>query len=359
MSDVVFILGAGASAQAGAPLMANFLDVPWSLLAKGALQSPEKESFERVFKARGALQHVHSKAAFDIHNVESVFAALEMAKTLGKFPRHDAEKIDGLIQDMKILIAATIEHTLLFPAKPGDISYPPPYESFVELIKYLRDIAIPRKTVSIITFNYDIAIDFALHKCSLNVDYAVDGATPQDSIPLLKLHGSLNWAPLRNHPGEVFTWHLNQFLPRVPIPPPWTSNSVSLPIVSALRKSPPQDDIIPEPIIVPPTWNKTDYHEGLRKVWRRAASELQEAQSIFVIGYSLPETDLFFRYLYALGCIGPNPLEHFWVINPDRTDDIRERFDGLLGPGAKSRFRYHPVRFAQAIQAINAEFGSS
>ena len=82
MSDVVFILGAGASKQAGAPLMANFLDVAHNLWKLGKVKDAE-ESFKKVFEARAALQSVHSKSSLDIDNIESVFTAFEMANTLG------------------------------------------------------------------------------------------------------------------------------------------------------------------------------------------------------------------------------------------------------------------------------------
>lgn len=48
MSNVVFILGAGASKQAGAPLMADFLDVATDLLRSNRVDD-KKDHFERVF----------------------------------------------------------------------------------------------------------------------------------------------------------------------------------------------------------------------------------------------------------------------------------------------------------------------
>lgn len=61
MSNIVFILGAGASQQCGAPLMSDFLDVASNLLRSNAVQEKRTE-FEKVFSAIGALQSVHSKA---------------------------------------------------------------------------------------------------------------------------------------------------------------------------------------------------------------------------------------------------------------------------------------------------------
>jgi hypothetical protein len=59
MSDVVFILGAGASKATGAPLMAEFLDVADDLVQLGLVER-RRPSFDLVRRARAALQPVHS-----------------------------------------------------------------------------------------------------------------------------------------------------------------------------------------------------------------------------------------------------------------------------------------------------------
>ena len=111
-----------------------------------------------------------------------------------------------------------------------------------------------------------------------------------------------------------------------------------------------------EPVIVPPSWNKADYHAALSDVWASAAKHLSEAEQIFVIGYSLPETDSFFRHLYALGSVGNTPLRRIEVFNPDASGTIDRRFQGLLGPGAAARYQYHAKTFQQAIVHIRALF---
>jgi hypothetical protein len=111
-----------------------------------------------------------------------------------------------------------------------------------------------------------------------------------------------------------------------------------------------------EPFLVPPTWHKEDYHRSISRVWSRAASELAEAKNIFVIGYSLPQSDAFFRYLYALGTVSQIPLKRFWVFNPDDSGEVKSRFDDLLGPAAKARFKYFPRIFFEAIYIIEKEF---
>lgn len=66
--------------------------------------------------------------------------------------------------------------------------------------------------------------------------------------------------------------------------------------------------------------NKEGYCGQLQSVWARAAKELSEALEIYVVGYSYPRSDAFFRYLYALGTVGGPVLRKFWVFDaaPDR-----------------------------------------
>lgn len=119
MSDTVFILGAGASKQCGAPLMAEFLDVANQLLRSQAVRGEKKEHFENVFRAIGALQSVHSKAQLDLTNIESIFTALEIANVLKKLPGFDVEEIPGVIASLKEVIVSTLESTMDFPTRGG------------------------------------------------------------------------------------------------------------------------------------------------------------------------------------------------------------------------------------------------
>jgi hypothetical protein len=152
MANTVFILGAGASYQAGVPLMANFLDVAEDLWKTGKVQPFEKQ-FAKVFEGRSALQQVHSKAQLDIQNIESVFAAFEMGKTLQKFGNFDETEINDLVTSMKSIILSTIETKLEFYSTDRQIYPPEPYGEFVDLINNLRNQSVPKQDVAIITFN--------------------------------------------------------------------------------------------------------------------------------------------------------------------------------------------------------------
>jgi hypothetical protein len=105
-------------------------------------------------------------------------------------------------------------------------------------------------------------------------------------------------------------------------------------------------------VIVPPTWNKSEYHSGIGQAWRRAAAELATASTIIVCGYSLPESDSFIRYLYRPGTAGKTLLERFWVFDP--SPDVRGRFQSLLGPGTQARFEFRPKSFEDAVGVLHA-----
>ena len=114
MSNVVFILGAGASKQAGAPLMATFLDVAADLLRSDQVGNT-RPHFERVFAAIGGLQAVHSKAQLDLNNIESIFTALELGRIIQRVPGMTAAAIPAAIASLKEVIVKTLEVTMPFP----------------------------------------------------------------------------------------------------------------------------------------------------------------------------------------------------------------------------------------------------
>lgn len=351
MANVVFILGAGASKQAGGPLMSDFLDIADDLWKSNVVIGGQPQYFSRVFAAIGALQAVHSKAQLDLGNIESVFNALEMARILRKFPGPESASVEEAIEALKYVITLTLEHRIRFPVVSKQVAPPVPYPEFAQLIQYVINDARPKRSVAVLTFNYDMAADYALFTHGLGPDYCL-GSQKTGGIPLLKLHGSINWA-VCGKCGGVFPWHLGNFFKGRFYPSRDDVRDVGLDIWSHFSElqhcgTPVQ----PLPFLVPPTWNKTDHHETIQVVWERAAKELTDAENIFVVGYSLPETDGFFRTLYALGTAGGTPLKRFWVFDPDQSGAVQGRFRALIGPGAAARFFYFPHIFSDAVTVI-------
>lgn len=358
MSNVVFILGAGASKQCGAPLMADFLDVASDLFRSNSV--PEKRSeFERVFGAIGALQSVHSKAQLDLNNIESIFTVLELGRVIQRVPGLDSEGIDAAITALKELIVKTLEITMRFPVDQQYIGIPEPYGAFGDLLRHLYQDAFPSQTAAVISFNYDIAADMAMYRSGMGPDYIIGKPfSSQLLVPLLKLHGSLNWA-IEKDTKKILPLHLSNYFQYYRYNGYERHAEVRLPIGTQLAECFAKylsTKVENEPVIVPPSWNKADYHSALSDIWAAAAQHLSEAEQIFIIGYSLPETDSFFRHLYALGSVGSAPLRRIAVFNPDSSGATKLRFEELLGPGARARYEYHTMTFNNAISHIQSLF---
>lgn len=190
MSDIVFILGAGASVDAGAPVMKNFIDTARQLYFLNEIEHPEK--FKIAFEGISKLQQVHSKSDIDLYNIESIFAAFEMAKIIRQFSDYSSENITHLFDCLKYVLISTIENTVLFDMNENGFSIKPVYKVFLDLVDFLCLKSNPKHTVSIITFNYDIYLDLVM--------FLRDKDSPayylnehSGKYKLLKLHGSLNW----------------------------------------------------------------------------------------------------------------------------------------------------------------------
>src|SRR5437870_5176516 len=108
---IVFILGAGASQHAGAPLMSNFLTH-----ARELGHERQMPAFDLVFSAIDALHHSQAKSEFDLENLEAVFGAFQMARRLGMLGNLLEGEIDNLPYAMSSVIAATLDENVWYPA---------------------------------------------------------------------------------------------------------------------------------------------------------------------------------------------------------------------------------------------------
>ncbi len=324
--------------------MKDFIDVAEDLFFRKAF-GDRQGSIEKVFQAINELQMVFSKSFLDLNNIEHVFGAIELAmiiRSLGKFGHGEIAEIRNALVTM---IVRTLEEKVTFPQVSEHASPTHVYNLFVTQLK--RNMG---SNFSIITFNYDIALDFALYAHNIQVNYCLDPTSTSGS-KLLKLHGSTNWGSCGTC-HEIIPYALATFLHKYTLSTP-PGNPFCVRIsnhLQDLKEFHKQHDTFEEtPVIVPPTWNKTEYHGTLSHVWSEAAKELSSARNIYVIGYSLPETDSFFRYLFALGTIGTTRIRRFWVCNRNTSEDFEERYKRLIGQGIADRLQFLSMSFEEAL----------
>lgn len=354
--NTVFILGAGASKLAGAPLMADFLDRASALYRSNAIAglNEAKTAFADVFNAVSELHGIYAKAYLDIDNIETLFGAIEMAQIINKFGQREPDSIAKLRDSIIALIVHTLELSIPFPILGEYVYAPPPYDEFVRVVDDLNDKhgLSSGPLFSFVTFNYDLTLDFALHRhTTLGFDYWLSDSADKKKYPYLKLHGSINWGACQE---------CNEIVPRsfdeVVLSPFFHRRSEHVIYRLGSKISEGQHCGKPlksPPVLVPPTWNKTGYHQDLVCVWSKAAEVLAEAENIFVIGYSLPETDSFFRYLFALGSESATRIKRFWVFNPDFDGTVEPRFRTMIGRGIENRFRFFSKEHGMFHAAIS------
>lgn len=338
--------------------MNNFLDMAESYAASLSPAHDNKQAVNKVFETIASLQGVYAKSFLDLNNIESVFSVIQMGRLLGKLGGVEEEDIPHIEECLERLISFTLDNStrlervkvprggykarLLHQSGQGEASYC----DFVRTLLQNKFNNHGIDETAILSFNYDIALDYALHHHTQLWSYCLEGES-DIRIPYLKLHGSLNWGH-RDGSQTVVPIELKDIYQRS-----FNDNETVMylkcgTIIDSFTD--PAGHRLQGPVLVPPTLNKGEYQNTISNVWRKASSVLASAENIFIIGYSLPETDTFFRYLYAIGSFSDTRIKRFWVFNPDEA--VESRFRGLIGRGIEDRFRFFKRTFAQSIKII-------
>lgn len=304
----VYILGAGFSAEGGAPLLRDFLQVAQRCFhdPKSGLGEEERKRFAGVFRHRQELAHVREAIEVDLENVEHLFGILDLEATI------DASR-EPARDDLVYLILRTLELGINWKALlEGETAH-----------AHLARALAPQDCV--ITFNYDLQLDVALRMGEHDSNYCLrvpDAVLPAHHAPrLLKLHGSANWFQCTN------CAHVAISAPSAPLDR-FLVERFREPCNSCHHMG------TLAPIIVPPGWRKPGVNDLLIPVWQRAVAELRDAQRLAIVGYSMPESDIFFRYLLALG-IDLGSLDRVMVL--DISEDVIERYKTLFDEVFRTR----------------------
>jgi hypothetical protein len=118
------------------------------------------------------------------------------------------------------------------------------------------------------------------------------------SVLLLKLHGSVNWARAPDGNLTIFGSY----------------DDVRV------------NDLVPE--LVPPTWRKV-FGEQLNDIWSGALRAIESATRVIALGFSIPETDLHFKYLLAAGLQNNLSLRQIVAVNRDKKT-LEDRLSRIL-----------------------------
>lgn len=321
----VYIFGAGLSKVRGLPVIGDFMIAlrdahPW-LLSEGRRR--EADAVAKVLQYRLSATAAAYRVKLDLENIEELFSLADAGKEV-------------LSRDVRLAIAATIDFRRSTIEEPFTTFFTP--NSFtgpvgwthtphgadqkafkVSTIEFFMQALIASDWKSevvntIVTFNYDCLVEDALSKLYTPFHYGfkpksviVDPSTSvlqlkaDAELPVLKLHGSTNWARLSSRRATM---------------------SVFGGYSDVLAR-----DAVPE--LVAPTWRKLLARE-LLDVWKTALERITVATRIVVIGFSMPETDMHFKYLLAAGLRENISLREIVFVNPDSLT-ITQRAESLFG----------------------------
>lgn len=365
----VYILGAGFSKDAGLPLLTTFLASMRDARASGQLNSLENDAIDALLEYRLHASLAASRVPINPDNIEDLLSlVLATPVSVTTYSQRN------IARELPIAIGATLSYRqkLYFQKSPtrivqtntepdherwlipqhevGDIQRQVPlYDMYVALMCGYFDKTTAQKD-TIITFNYDTLIEDALTRMNVQYNYGYSSADlinhkkcttrlsghlthfdhPTDSISLLKLHGSINWA--EDEPNAS-----TRLVPRL-----FYDSYDELVVEGAV------------PLIEPPTWRKGG-NDILRTVWDRAVNALQIATRIIFIGYSAPATDPHFRFLMAAGLAENICLSKVIVVNPEDKveNDIRNLI--VLQGGSFERYTDACEFFSNNSYAINRQ----
>lgn len=319
----VIILGAGASKSDRAPLQnelfKEFFDYYYQILKEKVWTLSEKQ--ERVI-----IDFFKEFWGVDINNYQNqdvMFPTFEECLGVLDLAHFRGESLKGYTEKK----VNEVRNTLIFLiAKVLDEKLRREMIHHKDLVTRLKDEGKLKQTV-FISLNYDIIIDNALIELypDYHLDYGIDFVNferrngwkrpeKNKSVPLLKVHGSLNWlyCPTCNHmeltPKEksaVEAFHKAK-----------KCKSCKTPM---------------KPVVIPPTFYKDMSNPFIQEIFLKTDKVLRDAERIFICGYSFPDADMHIKYLLKRAEKFRNKTSEIYVINnhQDKTEqqnDEKQRF---------------------------------
>lgn len=309
MENVVYLLGAGFSAPLGLPIMTNFMQKSKDLY----FIDPERYCyFEKIFETVRDMHICKSYFRADLFNVEEILSILEMTDALSHEPEKElfAQYIIDVIAGYTPEIERDSNDNLTRIFKEDIDCY---YGYFVAS---LFGISMSKKqdgiwavvnserayNYSVITLNYDLVLEnYSKHfqeNChgDSSLEFKKNGGDwgKEDVVFLSKIHGSVDTKT-----------------------------------------------------IVPPTWNK-GLNPDIRHVWQLARNQLCEANHIRIIGYSLPITDAYIKYLLKSSIISNDNLKTIDVLCLDEDGSAKARYNEFV---CFPRYRFRNANIFDYLQS--------
>ena len=357
--DTVLFLGAGFSADACLPVLSDFAraaDLADSDLVGFAESDPPKRLMARELVAaarsyerfRDACLESGAVSESDAGNIETVFCLAEALREVG-YPQFELEgtprPMKDIVADIELWIWKTYHRLPFFDRKKN-----PRGDTYATFFDLLRTHGLAERT-TFITTNYDVVFEWTAWDAGFASEYPISRSVPlnagtgterfvapvhpsRTSLPLFKLHGSINYFVEGPESGRVsVSANLSDGnligLSQLPIGCPAV---VAVDVLADLRGRSGADGL--RPAIIPPSYGKLAVCPWQQEIWRGAFDALRTARYLVFIGYSFPLTDGPIRALMS-GSLATRPkqgMPQVFVIDGKETvhENFRKFFPGLV-----------------------------
>jgi hypothetical protein len=324
----VVILGAGASAEYGGPLVNRFLDATERCISthEDYLDKPLVWS---AISARNALRRVQADIKLDVDNIEDLLTSVDTAEILDKqlLPEISPTQLADLFREA---IARTVEQTVKLTFYRPESSGCP-----LQMLHSRLEQVHGQGNISYVTFNYDCSLEVAMLNMDREVTY--EAPTSKSQVPVYKLHGSVNWFESAGQASVV----------QVSPDEYYGSMTYSIQNDEEIRsarvyfeRSYPRDASPGRRLIVAPTFMKSYANPFIRQLWSHASNAINEAKHLYVIGYSMPNSDAAFRHLLGVSNLDGEFFNSVTVVRPfplNQRDDVRRHYEGYFGQSLAQR----------------------
>jgi hypothetical protein len=312
MNKTVYILGAGFSKSAKAPLQSEILNEIFRIQSEDLLPDYREIFIQNrdVFKNFLAETMFIAENNFGEMSLEDIYTPIDrcIADNLS-FRNISPKDLIDLRQKINGLIIIMLTRTPYFTRTKGGY-----IENFTDYLIKIRKAHRKNDPFAIISTNWDILVDNSLkRKIPISegiVDYCCH-TTPYEknepvmpgllaqskglyNIKILKLHGSMNWLHCKRCQRLFVT-----FFEKIAI-----QEYVTRPICRICKRNFIDEDssdggaFLSSQLIMP-TFLKDLNNVQLKLIWQNAGIELSESSKIVFMGYSFPMADFELRQLLA------------------------------------------------------------
>ena len=317
MDNIVYILGAGFSAPLGLPLMSNF----WLKASQLARSEPELGTIDALIDRLKSIDAVRGYYRHEMHNLEEALSVIEMQDALeGK---HETENFKKMIA--QVIASSTKEMPIVEPTGFSE-------QNWLDTL-FGRDANSPLGGTNWPLFGHFVGSLLGLQLRLSEVQNPRGGAPNYICKVVGGGKNENNYSVITLNYDTILE-KVCEFMNRTFLPQSYNANfaSESKDEPSGLRRPPlihlhgsinaPQDIILP-------TYNKAFRQSAMPPSWRSAKELLMKANQIRMIGYSLPQSDTYIKYLLkaALG----KRLEKFDILCLDDEDHtVEKRYEDFV-----------------------------